>query len=270
MVCVCVCVCLSRLVPTVPSSRIVSSASQPVFAVLSPSKGRPFQILWSALPLGRTALALKVCTPACVRLDLSPQQPHTRSHTDTLSLSHSHNNTCPFSCAANPPCSLVCPSSLILDGTPKQETNKQPTSPKSHRNQYKQTSPARPSGTSLRSATSTFITQLTTEHSRSIRTARGPLSVSYKGEREGGGKKRITEPHPRSHQTGPGSSNSAPISLVAQTTNTQDLPWATWAELAPRSPESRHATLTASLFRHFHPRPPGAAFALASLPRQPY
>lgn len=46
-------------------------------------------------------------------------------------------------------------------------------------------SPARPGpvGPLLRSATSTFITQLTTEHSRSISTVRGPLSVSYKGER---------------------------------------------------------------------------------------
>ncbi|KAH8762639.1 hypothetical protein F5883DRAFT_119192 [Diaporthe sp. PMI_573] len=70
----------------------VLSVSQPA----SPSKVRPFQILWSALPLG-TALALKVCTRACVRLYLSPQHPHTHTHTHSLSLSlslsHSHTHT---------------------------------------------------------------------------------------------------------------------------------------------------------------------------------
>lgn len=164
---------------------------------------------------------------------------------------------------------VVSSPRVLLSSTARPSRKQTTNRPQVASKQYKQPSRARPSGTSLRSATSTFITQLTTEHSRSISTARGPLSVSYKGERERRGKTRITEPHPCSHQTGP-RPNTQPQSLWSPKPQIPRLPWTTWAELAPRSPESRHATLTASLFRHFHPRPLGAALTLASLPRQPY
>jgi hypothetical protein len=96
----------------------------------------------------------------------------------------------------------------------------------------------------------------------------GPLSVSYKG--EGGGKNKERELRSRIHvptrpEPGP---HAQPQSLWPSKSQIPRLPRATWAELAPRSPESRHAT--ASRFRHFHPHPPGAASTLASLPRQPY
>lgn len=64
-------------------------------------------------------------------------------------------------------------------------------------------------------------------------------------------------------------SHSAPISLVAQTTNTQTA-LGYLGRARATIPRACHATLTASLLRHFHPHHPGAAFTIASLARQPY
>lgn len=120
-----------------------------------------------------------------------------------------------------------------------QAGNKQPTKPKSHWRQYKQPSPARHSGTFYaRPPRPLLRNHLTTEHSRSISTVRGPLSVSYKRERVSvKGKKRELRSRIRvPTRQGPGP-YTQPQSLWSPKPQIPRLPWATWAELAPRSPE---------------------------------
>lgn len=232
---------------------------------------RPFQILWSAFASG-TALALKVCTPGCVRLDLSTSTTtRTLTHTDALpSLSRQQHSLFPLcsQSALYPPLpSSSCPR-------PQPQTAGQAPGPAqaTYLQTLRAASTARPGPVGpLRSATSTFITQLTTEHSRSAGTARGPLSVSYKGEIVRGGrrkKKRESRSRIRVPTSQGPVPRAQPQSLWPSKPQIPRLPWAPWAELAPRSPESRHATLTASPFRHSHPHLPGAALPprLASAP----
>lgn len=129
---------------------VCQSASQPAFAVQGSALPNSFGQL---LPLG-TVLALKVCAPACVRLDSSPQQPHTFTHTPILSHSLTHTQH-----QHNP--SLLCSKSSLYSRLPSfpsprlhpQAGTKHPSNqatnqtPKSHWKQYKQPSPARHSGT---------------------------------------------------------------------------------------------------------------------------